>query len=33
MGQLVKVKSKANGHCRRGSRHYKGRKGCLRPKK
>lgn len=27
---LIKVKSKSNGHCKRGSRHAKGRKGCFR---
>jgi hypothetical protein len=29
---LVKVKAKANGHCKRGSRHHKGRKGCFKAK-
>jgi hypothetical protein len=27
---LVKVKAKASGHCKRNSRHIKGRKGCYR---
>lgn len=27
---LVKVKAKASGGCKRGSRHVKGRKGCFR---
>jgi hypothetical protein len=27
---LVKVRAKVDGHCRRGSRHVKGRKGCFR---
>jgi hypothetical protein len=30
---LVKVKAKANGHCKRGSRYVKGRKGCYRSSK
>jgi hypothetical protein len=25
---MVRIKMKANGQCRRGSRHVKGRKGC-----
>jgi hypothetical protein len=28
---MVKVKAKANGHCKRGSRHRSGKKGCWRP--
>ena len=27
---MVKVKAKVNGHCRVGTRHMKGRKGCWR---
>jgi hypothetical protein len=27
---MVKVRSRVNGRCRRGSRHMKGRKGCYR---
>lgn len=30
---LIRVAARKNGTCRRGSRHYKGKKGCLRPKK
>lgn len=30
---LIKVKSKANGSCKRNSRHVKGRKGCYRKSK
>lgn len=30
---LVKVKARKNGHCKRGSRHQKGRKGCYRSKR
>jgi hypothetical protein len=30
---MVRVKAKASGLCKRGSRHMKGRKGCWRPGK
>jgi hypothetical protein len=30
---LIRVKMRADGTCRKGSKHYKGRKGCLRKSK
>lgn len=30
---MVRVSAKANGACRKGSKHKKGRKGCWRPSK
>jgi|EndMetStandDraft_8_1072994.scaffolds.fasta_scaffold508837_2 hypothetical protein len=30
---MVKVKAKVSGHCKIGSRHMKGRKGCWRKSK
>ncbi len=29
----IKVSARKNGHCKRGSRHLKGRKGCYRNSK